>query len=208
MGFLRNKQKLPYLVPSRNFIYYNTRALEGTTATDAGASIADTMKAMAAQGACSEWRWPYTTADLTVKPSADAYTAGLLNKVVTYLSVPQTQAAMTACLVAGFPFCFGINVYTSFESDAADANGIIPMPNVSTEQLLGGHALLAIGYNISGKDTTVDVGGKSFTFPTGTVMFRNSWNATWGAGGYGFIPLTYLESTTLASDFWTPRLVT
>ena len=39
----------------------------------------------------------------------------------------------------------GIMVYESFESDAVAKNGIVPMPNLATEQLLGGHDILVVG---------------------------------------------------------------
>jgi len=46
-------------VPSRLFIYYNERVIEGTVASDAGAQIRDGIKTVANQGVPPEKEWPY-----------------------------------------------------------------------------------------------------------------------------------------------------
>jgi C1A family cysteine protease len=58
--------------------------------------------------------------------------------------------------------------------------------------VLGGHAVLAVGYD----DAT-----QRFTI-------RNSWGANWGQGGYFTMPYPYLTTSGLSSDFWTTRIVT
>ena len=60
-----------------------------------------------------------------------------------------------------------------------------------TEQVLGGHAVLAVGYN--------DVQQR--------FMVRNSWGPDWGMAGYFTIPYAYLANANLSDDFWTIRLV-
>src|SRR5437016_11006671 len=61
--FDRMKQNLsPNFVPSRLFIYYNERVMEGTVSTDSGAQIRDGIKSVAKQGACPEPDWPYDIA--------------------------------------------------------------------------------------------------------------------------------------------------
>jgi C1A family cysteine protease len=91
-------------------------------------------------------------------------------------------------LAAGYPIVFGISVYDSFESDAVAKNGVVPMPK-KTEKLLGGHAILMSGYTKS------------------RVKFRNSWGESWALDGYGTLPLAYVLSTDLASDFWIAKIV-
>jgi hypothetical protein len=59
------KQKLDDFVPSRLFIYYNEREIEGTVDSDSGAMIRDGMKSIAKVGVCSEDRWPYDIARVT-----------------------------------------------------------------------------------------------------------------------------------------------
>jgi C1A family cysteine protease len=189
IGFERAKQRLGYLIPSRLFIYYNERVIEGSVASDAGASLRDGMKTIADQGVCSEHRWSYDPSKFASEPPQSAYLGAVPHKTLQYLSVAQDLSDMTNCLALGYPFVFGISVYASFQSDAAAASGVIPMPGAN-EQLLGGHALLAVGYDLDAQ----------------TINFRNSWGASWGDAGYGTIPFAYLEDNNLADDFWSVRL--
>jgi C1A family cysteine protease len=96
---------------------------------------------------------------------------------------------MKACLASGYPFIFGFTVYDSFESDAVAKTGIVPMPS-KTELVLGGHAVMAVGYDDSKK----------------WFIVRNSWGEDWGDKGYFYIPYDYLTNKNLASDFWTIKL--
>ena len=59
------------------------------------------------------------------------------------------------------------------------------------EQSIGGHAVVAVGYD----DET-----KRF-------IVRNSWSNKWGQKGYFTMPYDYLLNEGLADDFWTIRLV-
>ena len=188
--FLQGKEKQPESVPSRLFIYYNERAIEGTVSEDSGAQIRDGVKSVATLGACAETLWPYDVSQFTVKPSDACYADALGHKVAQYLRLAQTVTDMQACLAAGYPFVFGFTVYASFESDLVAATGVVPMP-ATGEAMLGGHAVLAVGY---------DQAAQRF-------LVRNSWGATWGQQGYFTIPFDYLADPQLASDFWTIRLI-
>ena len=71
------KEKLPQIfIPSRLFIYYNERVIEGTVNTDSGAMLRDGIKTVAKQGACPEPMWPYLIAKFKTKPSAACYAEG------------------------------------------------------------------------------------------------------------------------------------
>ena len=71
MEFDQRKQKLAQpFTPSRLFIYYNERALEGPSPTDSGAMLRDGIKAVAAQGACPETMWPYVEDKFADRPPA------------------------------------------------------------------------------------------------------------------------------------------
>ena len=195
--FERIRQKLAAAattVPSRLFIYYNERVIEGTVAQDSGAQIRDGIKTVAKQGACFETgkrAWPYVPAKFATKPPAACYTeAATDDKTVQYSAVPQDAAQMKGCLAEGYPFVFGFTVYESFESPAVATTCIVPMP-ASGESVLGGHAVVAVGYNDA----------------TQQFIVRNSWGAAWGLAGYFLIPYAYLTDPNLASDFWTIRMV-
>jgi C1A family cysteine protease len=181
-------------VPSRLFIYYNERVIEGTVDTDAGAAIRDGITTVAKQGACYEGtaanEWPYDISQFAVKPPAACYQAATLDKAVQYLRLSNTAAQMKGCLYAGYPFVFGFTVYESFESQQVATTGVVPMPAMN-EQVLGGHAVVCVGYDDSQR----------------RYICRNSWGTSWGMAGYFTIPYEYLLSSSLASDFWTIRLV-
>jgi C1A family cysteine protease len=81
-------------------------------------------------------------------------------------------------------------VYESFESEEMAKTGHLQMP-LSGEKQLGGHAVLAVGYQDSSQ----------------TFIVRNSWGTDWGIKGYFTMPYPYLLQGTLASDFWTIRSV-
>jgi C1A family cysteine protease len=189
--FDRMKQKLSDFVPSRLFIYYNERVMEGTVDSDSGAQIRDGIKSVAKQGACPENEWPYNIAKFAVKPSAKCFQDALKDKAVLYSRVTQILNQMKGCLASGYPFVFGFTVYESFESKEVATTGNAPMPKPG-EHAIGGHAVLAVGY---------DDGTQRF-------IVRNSWNKTWGMKGYFTLPYGYLTDSNLSDDFWTIRLVT
>jgi hypothetical protein len=195
--FERMKQGLlPDFIPSRLFIYYNERAMENTVQSDSGAQIRDGIKSVAQFGDCPETAvdnfpgWNYTISDFAAKPPKVCYRLGLKYRAVQYARVGQNRDAIQQCLAQGYPIVFGFSVYQSFESADVAATGVAPMPGPD-EQQLGGHAVLAVGYD--------DV--------TGRVLVRNSWGDGWGDKGYFTIPFDYLEDQNLAADFWTIRLV-
>jgi C1A family cysteine protease len=184
------KQKLPDFMPSRLFIYYNERVIEHTVASDAGAQIRDGIKSVGKQGVCPEPEWPYVISQFTAKPPPKAYAAALKNKTLSYQAVTRNLAQMKGCLAAGYPFVLGFTVYTAFESTRVAKTGMLNLP-ASGEKSLGGHAVLAVGY---------DDGAQRFTI-------RNSWGSKWGMKGYFTMPYAYLLTANLSSDLWTIRVV-
>ena len=176
--------------PSRLFIYYNERVIEHTVNEDSGAMIRDGIKSVAKDGAPHETLCPYDIAKFKDKPSAAAYKDALKHRAILYQRLTQTLDQLKGCLASGYPFVFGFSVYESFESQAVAKNGKVPMPKAK-EKLLGGHAVLAVGYDDASKRFTV----------------RNSWGTGWGLAGYFTIPYAYLTDGNLADDFWTIKQV-
>jgi len=188
--FDRLKQNIPDFIPSRLFIYYNERVMEHSVASDSGAQIRDGIKSVGAQGDCPEMEWPYVIAKFKAKPPRKCYTDGLKYKAVSYQRVTQSLAQLKGCLAAGYPFVFGFTVYESFESAAVAKSGHAPLPK-SGERVVGGHAVVGVGYDDA----------KSW------FVVRNSWGAGWGLKGYFTLPYAYVAENNLASDFWTIRVV-
>lgn len=200
LQFDENKYRVPgrppYFNMSRLFIYYNERVLDNTVSQDSGAALRDGAKVLNQYGCCAEYDLPYDITQFTVKPSDACYKVALPNAIHSYYSLDGTTAAETlnnlkTCIASGQPFVFGFNVYDSFESDAMANTGIMPMPNMQTEQLQGGHAVMAVGYNDYEQ----------------RFLLRNSWGTAWGLkginAGYFTMPYAFISDSNQASDFWT-----
>jgi C1A family cysteine protease len=172
---------------SRLFIYYNERKMEGTISEDAGAYIRDGIKSLNSFGACNEALWPYNISQFKKRPPAAAYTEAKKHLFKSYERLPTLNSYLT-CLAQGFPFVFGFAVYESFESATVARTGNVPMPKTN-EQMLGGHAVLCVGYDQSTK----------------RFIVQNSWGTDWGKKGFFTIPFDYLASKELADDFWVVR---
>jgi C1A family cysteine protease len=186
LEFDQMKENLsPIFVPSRLFIYYNERAIEGTVSCDNGAQIRDGMKTVANQGVCPEDIWPYDLANWETQPPDVCYQTALQHTAVVYQSLAQDIDQMKGCLASGYPFVFGFTVYQSFESDPVAQTGHAPMPQPG-EQVIGGHAVLAVGYDDANQ----------------WFIARNSWGTGWGMQGYFTLPYAYLLDPNLSSDFW------
>lgn len=185
---------LEYLTPgkklinlSRLFVYYQERVIEGDVGQDNGAQIRDGVKACAKVGVCSEQLWPYDIGRFAEPPTPAANADAATRKIKEYVRVVGLNS-MLQRLSEGFPVIFGFSVYESFESDQVASTGTVPMPS-KNEQLLGGHAVLAVGYDEASKRVTV----------------RNSWGLDWGKKGYFTMPYAYLADRNLSDDFWTIR---
>jgi C1A family cysteine protease len=178
-------QRQADFMPSRLFIYYNERAIEGTVDSDSGAMIRDGIKSVAKVGVCNETTWPYDTSQFTAKPPRTAYTEAKTHQATVYRRVLGNLHQMQGCLASGYPFVFGFSVYESFESQEVAATGQVPLPPRS-EKMIGGHAVLAAGY-----DDSIQ-----------SFIVRNSWGKSWGIKGYCTMPYAYLTDPQLARDFW------
>jgi C1A family cysteine protease len=178
---------------SRLFIYYEERVLEGTVNDDSGAYIRDGIKVVNKKGAPLESLWPYVVARFRVKPTSSAYTDALKRKATAYQRVTNFTGVKTA-LSQGYPVVIGFDVYESFESQTVATTGMMPYPNVATEQYLGGHAVAIVGYND--------------TLNGGRFICRNSWGTGWGDQGYFYMPYQVIQNTNMSSDFWIITAVT
>ena len=186
LEYEENIQNEVFISFSRLFIYYNERVLDNDTSQDAGAEIRDGIKTLVKWGACNEKVWPYVESQFAIKPSLEAYSEATHHKALQYASVDQTEDALTHALAAGHPIVFGITVYDSFESDEVASTGLVPMPDVNTEQCQGGHAVLIVGYDAHKR----------------LFKVRNSWGPDWGDHGYFYLPFEFVLSAELCEDFW------
>jgi C1A family cysteine protease len=192
--FDRHQEGKAFMTPSRLFIYWNERDVEGTVSSDAGARLRDGVKVLVKIGSAPEADWPYDITKFTDKPAKKCFDEAEKNQALTYQRIVTHHlnpfGDMLACLASGYPFITGISVYESFESPAANTTGVIPLPKPN-ERLLGGHAVLIVGY---------DQAKQQF-------IGRNSWGTGWGDKGYFYLPFAYLGNRGLAWDMWVIKTV-
>jgi C1A family cysteine protease len=186
---------------SRLFLYKATRNLLHWTG-DTGANLRATMKALVLFGVPPEEFWPYIIRTFDEEPSAFCYAFGLSYQAIQYyrLDPPGTTGAQVLAQIKtgldqGLPSMFGFPVYSSIEQAAA--TGRIPWPTPN-ERVVGGHALLAVGYDDSLSIQNDGPGGQA---TKGALLIRNSWGTAWGERGYGWLPYEYVLKQQ-AVDWW------
>lgn len=170
---------------SRQFIYAMERFNNGDLSEDAGATITDCAQVLHQYGVCPESDWPYLGSNEFVKPSAAALATAAAHKITQYAQLANISQ-MKGALANGHCFMFGISIFESFESDEVAATGMVPMPDMDSEQCMGGHAVMAVGYDDSMQ----------------CFIVRNSWGPDWGDKGYFYLPYAYMINPDLAHDAW------
>jgi len=188
---------------SRLFLYKTTRDLLGWTG-DTGAFLRSTMEALVLFGVPPEQYWKYIVANFDIEPSAFLYAFGQNYQALNYYRLdpsgttkPALMAAIKANLASGLPSMFGFTVYSSYTQASVANKGAIPYPTAG-DKIVGGHAIMAVGYNDSLVIKNTNAGAVA---TTGALLIRNSWGTTWGDAGYGWLPYAYVLKG-LATDWW------
>jgi len=165
-------------VPSRLFIYYNERYLEGTTGSDSGAQIKDGIITLKKYGVCPESMWPYDVSKFKDKPGDQCYTEAKKDHfTIDQHRVTQTLDDFKGCLEDGCVFAFGFVVFESFEDSSRwdPKTWIMPIPEEG-ERVMGGHAVLCVGFDDEKQ----------------CFIVRNSWGKDWGDNGNFYMPYDYM----------------
>lgn len=173
--------------PSRLFIYYGEREIEGSVGYDAGAYGRDGFKVMHKVGVPDEQTWGYDISRFAEKPPPEAYGEAPRHKIGPYKAVRRSVRQMKAVLSNRQTVAFGFSVFESFESDEVARTGLVPEP-VAGERMLGGHEVLIVGYL---KD-----------YPH-HALCRNSWGTGWGIAGYFLFPWSMILDSNVSGDFRT-----
>jgi len=184
--FMQRRARAKYIDMSRRFLYKMTRQRMGFMG-DTGASLRETLKTLVDVGAPPESLWPYDIRHYDDEIPGEVLSHAFPRRVLTYYTLDplgqgtdQTLDELRRAVAAGIPVMFGFTVHSNWDQRSA----VIPMPS-SRDRHVGGHAVVAAGY-----DDTRDL-----------LLFRNSWGAEWGEGGYGWMPFAYLVHGW-AQDFW------
>ena len=185
---------------SRLFLYKATRNLLHWTG-DTGAFLRTTMGAMVLFGCPPEEFWPYNISDFDKEPSSFCYAFAQNYQAIRYFRLdPPGTAKKTLLdririlLQYGLPSMFGFTVFSSIRQAAS--NGMIPYP-APGERVLGGHAIVAVGYDNNKKIKNATSGKET----KGAFLIRNSWGTGWGDSGYGWLPYEYVLHG-MAVDWW------
>lgn len=156
------------------FLYYQERVLENTVTEDSGASMADGMNVLLNTGVCLESTIPYNIAKFTAKPSTKATQEAAKLKINVKTPLADLNALKSE-LAQGHPGVIGFQVYESFMSQDVANTGNMPMPK-DGEQIVGGHAVMIVGYDDSKQ----------------ALLVKNSWGTGWGQKGYFWMPYAYV----------------
>lgn len=190
-AFVFAKAKLnptdPMFDPSHLFVYYWERVMIGTVDTDSGAMIRDGFKVINKIGVAPNDDWPYVVETFEGPPPEGSVQHALEAQSLLYQRLHKDLVTLKAALVLGYPFSFGFSVYESMLSDEVAETGVVPMPD-RDEEVLGGHAVLGVGYDDSSE----------------RFLVRNSWGEEWGLPdnpGYCTMPYEFVTGPS-ASDMW------
>jgi hypothetical protein len=89
--------------------------------------MANGIETLEKYGVCLESMWPYNIANLNTRPEEQIYLAADDFKITEAFQVDIDLNQMKSCLAQGFPFAFGLRLFTSF--DKAAKSGVVPMPD-------------------------------------------------------------------------------
>jgi len=175
--------------PSRLFLYYNERAIEGKVDDNAPVYMRDGMKTVRRTGVCAEAQWPYVEKRYAERPPEPCFTAAQEHRAVSYLKVKQDLKHIKHCLAEGYPVTIALVLYYSDDRQALPLDGNLLVPDPAKETPCGGHAMLLVGYDDARE----------------RFLVRNSHGGTWGQKGYGTLPYAYALNPDWADSLWTIR---
>lgn len=194
---LRRYQSNNQIVLSPLFLYWEERWLDGDLSEgDTGSTGRTCVRAMNQFGICPEPDDPYDISVFQTPPSPADVQAASQYKAGAYHAITNVSD-MKTCLASSYGFIVGFSVYSSFESDQTAKDGLMPVPNLGTESLLGGHEVFFCGYD----DTIVCPGAKA-----GAFKVQNSWGSGWGENGFFWFPYQCAADPNVLMDAFIQHL--
>lgn len=203
---IRNGVEAP-VTGSRLYHYYNTRAEDGLPLDeDTGGTIAGSARAFS-YGVISEDAVPYEIEQFSQQAHPKIYhksIKGFPELGLTWTPVELNGDDIRKSLAAGKAVMLGMDVTSAFMKGGVSTDplrrGIIANPTRSARSL-GGHAILAIGYD--NREKVLNAKGKTVPNPRkGMIIIRNSWGTQWGDEGNAYMSEQYLLNPKWADDFW------
>lgn len=177
-----------YGYPSRMFLYWNSRILHDVIPLkDDGTYIRTCCKGLLKYGVPDEIDWPFKKKKINRKPIFNTWMRADSRKNGKYFAIfeigqARVDSIMTA-ICEGYPVVFGTQIDESFTKPIGST--VIRKPK-STENIVGNHAMVIIGYRTVGDD----------------IQFRvmNSWGKYWRDYGYCWLDSDYITWSN-AKDF-------
>jgi hypothetical protein len=165
---------------SEQFLYDEAKKIDGIP-NEEGTYLRAILGVLKNIGICEENYMPYQG---MYPPDGNPKEGYLENaakyKISGYASVGSTKEALQQALYTVGPVVAGILVYDNF-AYGMSTDGIAQFPS---GKLIGGHAILLVGYNKLG------------------LLVKNSWSTQWGNKGYCVIPWAVWEKINM-NEAWT-----
>src|ERR1039458_8554202 len=138
------------------FTYYLERQTERTlNQGDCGAQVDTSLVVSDVGGGGFGWcpqTKPFNPANMNIAPTPEQLAAALKWPGGAHHNVGNVIANIKACILSNYSGVVGIAVYDSFEDDTTEASGLIPFPNTTIENQIGGHEM----HSLIAYDDTID----------------------------------------------------
>lgn len=181
VDILESRAGIPYKPVSVLFMYFNARAFRGTPVKDEGSSIRLMAKGLDKFGVPDSEYWPFTTKKSLVnrRPGWNPYSKAFHRRNGKYhhiLSYGNNRLDdIMQALANGYPVVFGTQIANNF-FDSYGAR-LVDKPR-SSDKLVGGHAMLIVGYKHQGQYVLFEV--------------LNSWGSNWRENGFVWLTDEYI----------------
>lgn len=183
LDYAHSRTGAAFFAPSRLFIYFGARKIEGTVDEDSGAQIRDVITVALQLGAPREATWPYKPSKFRTAPTAAAFAEALRYQALHAYKC-QSLTDVRRALSMGLPVAFGVPVYPAIQ-DLSWNNYTLPMPG-KYERSIGGHCMTVVGHDDARR----------------VLIIRNSWGDKWGRAGHCLMPYDYWLKFTAQTDAW------
>lgn len=172
---------------SPQYTYAQELIAQGNFPADEGSDGVTLCNTLIAKGCCPLEDYPYVAGSI-LAPTPAQEAAAAMYRMGAYHGLAGGAVALS---VLGdpepWPVEVGFTVYASFESNEVANTGVYQPGD--GEEVLGGHEVLAVGY---------DVGDTPTLRPAGcppAVLIQNSWGAGWGLDGFFWMALSVCDAS-------------